>query len=138
MKNCIVIGTLVLLLFSCTSNTIFKKPDNLISEDMMADIMVDMEIAIIAEHKSNKYKKHNVDYMPLIYQKYGIDSTQFANSSFYYNTNIDVYKDILSKAKAKMQAKKTEIDQEIQVRDSIAFKKKEDDHPIITKDSLSK
>lgn len=135
MKNWIVIGTVVFVLFSCTSNTIFKKPDGLISEETMADIISDIEIAIIAEHKKNLDGKYNIDYMPLVYEKYGVDSLQFANSSFYYNTDIDEYKKILALARTKLAEKKKVVDAEMKVLDSLKMEKQKRDNPII-KDSL--
>ena len=41
-------------MFSCTSNTILKKPDNLIPEDQMVDLITDLLIAKEAKAVKNE------------------------------------------------------------------------------------
>lgn len=84
------------LLVSCTSSTIYKKPDNLIPRDTMVSLLSDLYIASFAFHEKNIQLEKKVNYMPFVYEKYKIDSTRFKESNFYYLTKVDEY-DILSK-----------------------------------------
>lgn len=84
-------------LWNCTSNTIIKKPKNLIPKDQMVDLLTDMLLASGAEKINNENNERNVNYFPLVYEKYHIDSTQFKESNYYYTSKIDDYNEILSK-----------------------------------------
>ena len=90
MNKFIYIFFIVIFMFSCTSNTILKKP-NLIPEDQMVDLLTDLFIAINAETTKNFQLERNVNYYPLIFEKYNIDSTRFKESNFYYTSRVDDY-----------------------------------------------
>ena len=91
-------------MFSCTSNTILKKPDNLIPEDKMVDLLTDLFLAINAENTKNLQLERQVNYYPLIFEKYNIDSTQFKESNFYYSSRIDEYDELLMKVEERLKA----------------------------------
>ncbi len=110
MKNLIYILFVLLFVISCTSNTIYKKPENLILESEMVDLLVDMQIAIGGRSGRNNQAKYAIDYMPFVYEKYGIDSARFAQSSYYYSTDIDNYNKILTKVKNKLVEMRDEND----------------------------
>ncbi|PCI06773.1 MAG: hypothetical protein COB73_09440 [Flavobacteriaceae bacterium] len=117
-------STLLLLsifVFSCTSNTIFEKPKNLIPKDSMIDLLVDMQLAVGARSGKNLDGKYGLDYMPLVYEKYRIDSARFTESSFYYSTDIDHYTKILKTVKARL--KKMNADNELIVEELDSIKK---------------
>ena len=92
-----------LFLTSCTSNTIFKKPDDLISEQEMANLLTDLYISAAAKPLKNIQQKRNVNYNHLVFEKYGIDSAQFKRSNFYYTTKIDEYESIYKKVEANLE-----------------------------------
>lgn len=134
MKNNILILLLSIFIVSCTSNTIFKKPENLIPKDQMVDLLVDMQLAIGARSVKNIDGKRNIDYMHLVYEKYGIDSTRFAESNFYYNTDIDQYGEILEKVKTRIDKIKKQYEKEQLIKDSLKRK----NSPMINKSSVKK
>lgn len=106
-------------LFSCTSNTIFEKPKNLIPKDTMSLLLEDLMVASAAKFHNNKLKESNVNYAPLVYKKYKIDSVRFKISNDYYVTVIDTYKEILEDAKKSLETKERKYSK-IQMRlDSI-------------------
>ena len=76
--------SLSLLLINCTSNTIIKKPDNLIPKNQMVDVLTDMFLASGGENIKNIHLQRKVNYFPLVFEKHHIDSTQFKESNFYY------------------------------------------------------
>lgn len=104
---------------ACTSNTIIKKPDNLISKNQMVDLLTDMLIASGAENIKNENLERNVNYFPLVFEKYGIDSTQFKESNYYYTSRIDDYEKILKKVDERLKSIKKELDEKIKLQDSL-------------------
>lgn len=110
---------LSLFLINCTSNTIVKKPDNLIPKNEMVDLLTDMFLANGATNIKNIQGKRKVNYFSLIYDKYQIDSTQFKESNFYYISKIDDYDEILKKVEARLQILRDENETERAKLDSI-------------------
>ncbi len=104
---------------ACTSNTIIKKPDDLISKNQMVDLLTDMLIAAGAENIKNIDLERNVNYYPLVFEKYGIDSTRFKESNYYYTSQIDDYEKILKKVNERLKAIKDKLDFEIKLQDSL-------------------
>ena len=90
MKHFFYIAILLFLL-SCTSNTIYKKPKNLVPKDSMIALLTDMYIASSAKNVKNKFLKREKNYMALVYGKYKIDSTRFDVSNDYYTSKIEEY-----------------------------------------------
>ena len=119
MKQSITIILILIFIISCTSNTIYKKPDSLIPKDQMVDLMVDMQLALAAKTVKNKDGKRKIEYMHLVYEKYGIDSTRFSESNYYYTTNIDDYNKILKKVKNRLDKMKKSYEKEQIIKDSL-------------------
>ena len=142
MKKIIALFLLISLAFSCTSNTIYEKPKDLIPKDSMIDLLVDMQLAVGARSGKNLDEKYGLNYMPLVYEKYNIDSTRFTESSFYYATDIDHYTKILKTVKSRLKKLKEENEAILEEQDSI----KKENYPklkkrtfeTIKKDSLVK
>jgi len=109
MKNTFYI-LLLIFLVSCTSNTIFEKPDNLIPKDTMSLLVQEMSIATSAKYINNKNFEKKIDYMPLVYDRFGIDSARFQTSNLYYMSKIDVYQEILTDAKENLEQQKAVFD----------------------------
>ena len=114
-----------LFLVSCTSNTIYKKPDNLIPKDSMISLLTDMYIASSAKNQKNKFLKREKNYMFLVYEKYRIDSTRFDASNIYYTSMVDEYTEILNKVKKNIDSLDVLYRKKQEVQDSIKGIKKE-------------
>jgi hypothetical protein len=95
-----------LFLAACTSNTIFEKPENLIPSDTMSLLLQEMVIASSAKFTKNKKQQKNINYMPLVYEKFKIDSGRFEASNHYYMSTIDKYQEILENAAANLELRK--------------------------------
>jgi hypothetical protein len=119
MYKIIYITFLSLLLINCTSNTIIKKPDNLIPKNQMVDVLTDMFLASGGENIKNIHLQRKVNYFPLVFEKHHIDSTQFKESNFYYVSRIDDYEEILKKVDERLQRLKKLNEEEISLQDSI-------------------
>ena len=96
---------LIMFLVSCTSNTIFEKPKDLIPKDTMSLLLQEMVISTSAKFLKNKNNQKNINYMPFVYERFKIDSTRFESSNYYYMSTIDLYQEILEKTKASISAK---------------------------------
>lgn len=133
MKKGLVL-LLMIGIISCTSNTIYKKPEDLISKDSMVILLTDLYLASSSKIYRNKFDERNIDYTYLIYEKYKIDSARFRRSNFYYTTKIDDYEkiykgieqnlEVLSKKykgikKVKDSIRKDSITKVRKIRDSI-------------------
>lgn len=119
MKKFSYLFILSVFLMACTSNTIIKKPDHLIPKDQMVDLLTDMLIAAGAENIKNVDLERNVNYFPLVFEKYGIDSTRFRESNYYYTSQIDEYEKILKEVDERLNTLKEEFDNEIKLKDSL-------------------
>lgn len=89
----------VITLLSCNSNTIVKKPKNLIPKDKMVQVLTDVYIAKSAKNVNNIYKERNINYLSFIYKNHQIDSATFENSLKYYTINVSEHEEILKQVK---------------------------------------
>ena len=104
---------------SCTSNTIFEKPKDLIPKDTMSLLLQEMMISTSAKFIKNKNNQKNINYMPFVYERFKIDSTRFESSNYYYMSTIDLYQEILEKAKASINAQQDVLKKAKKQLDSI-------------------
>ncbi|EAQ42702.1 DUF4296 domain-containing protein [Polaribacter sp. MED152] len=108
-----------LILSSCTSNTIFEKPKDLIPKDTMSLLVQEMMLASSATYIKNKNMERNINYMPLVYDKFKIDSVRFQTSNLYYMSKIDEYKLIFEDAKNSLKEQKDYYDKIKSTKDSL-------------------
>ncbi|MBT8318312.1 MAG: DUF4296 domain-containing protein [Lutibacter sp.] len=110
---------------SCTSNTILEKPKNLIPKDEMVDLLTDILIADGADNIKNTNLQRNINYFPLVFEKYKIDTIRFKESNYYYTSKIDEYSEILEQVNQRLKALKEKYDLENKYLDSIKNAKKD-------------
>jgi hypothetical protein len=110
MKRLIYI--LICVFFSCNSAVEKpKKTENIISEEKMVDIMYDVFLLNSAKGVNKKLLELNgVFPEQYVFEKYKIDSTQFANSNNYYAYDTKTYESILNRIKEKIDLKKKEFE----------------------------
>ena len=103
-QNPLIYILLVLLFVSCYGVQKPDKPDDLLSEDKMVDVLVDLTIMSSAKG-INKRELENRGIMPdsFIYNKHKIDSTQFVSSNDYYAYDIEKYNEMYVKVKTKLE-----------------------------------
>lgn len=100
--------------FSCNHVEKPKRPDNLIAKDKMVDILLDVFVINAAKGIEKKTLEiNNVTPEDYIYQKYQIDSLQFAKSNEYYAYDIKVYENMINEVESKLKAKKAAFQKEI-------------------------
>lgn len=119
MNKFFTLSLFLFLVVGCTSNTIIDKPDNLIAKNKMVAILTDVLIANGAQDIKNKNLQRNVNYFPLVFEKYNIDSTQFKESNAYYISRIDDYEEILKSVEERLKKLKDAADAERVKQDSL-------------------
>lgn len=82
-------------LIACNSNTILKKPDDLIPKDKMVKILTDSYIARGADGVNNADNERGINYLSMIYKMHNIDSITFNQSLKYYTADISLNEEIL-------------------------------------------
>lgn len=115
---------LLIALFACTSKTKYKKPDDLIKKDQMVAIWTDIYLARGARSVRTKDSVRNLDYLPLVFEKYRIDSTRFSESNTYYTSKIEDYLDMFKEVEANIKAIKEKYDPKTEL-DSVIDKARE-------------
>ena len=106
MKKIVWFLVISVLLVSC-NNAPVKKPDNLIDQEKMTNILYD--ITVLEAIKSQRKYDSVVNYIgtrELIFKKYDIDSIQFAQNNQYYVSQIDVYKKMYDDVDARIEREK--------------------------------
>jgi hypothetical protein len=110
MKKIILMLSLALFLASCNHNAV-EKPENLIEEEVMTNILYDLSI-MEAMKSQNPYAPQNQSINPkeYIFKKYKIDSLQFANSNRYYVSQIEEYKKMYDQVNERLKKEKKATD----------------------------
>ncbi|CAA0150592.1 DUF4296 domain-containing protein [Tenacibaculum maritimum] len=116
----------VSFLVSCTSNTMYEKPKGLIPKDTMAYLLTDLFIAASARQEKNIYLKRRENYLPLVYQKFKIDSLRFYESNVYYTSKIEVYDEILKAVKRNVDTLQKKYEKELRTKDSLDAEKRKE------------
>jgi hypothetical protein len=104
----------LLLIVSYTSCQDDKKPEiptDLISQDIMVDILTDVYISNASRNVNNKLIiKRNLQLDSINYNKYNIDSLQFVVSNTYYSSDLRTYGNLLTQVQNVLVLLKKEKD----------------------------
>jgi len=127
----------IIIFWSCTDKVTYEKPENLIGKEEMIDLLYDMHVVIGTSNIKNVHLEKNRNYMSLVYEKYGVDSSRFASSNLYYTSNIEEYEEIYEEVERRLDTLKR-FHQAFM--DSISEEKATDRNKVIQikKDSLQK
>ncbi len=85
----------------------------------MSLLLQEMVISTSAKFIKNKNNQKNINYMPFVYERFKIDSTRFESSNYYYMSTIDLYQEILEKAKASINTQQDALKKVKKQLDSI-------------------
>ena len=98
-------------MLSCQEITLSEKPENLIDESTMENIIYETIIMEVMTTFTPKNKKY-IDIMgsPYLFLKYDIDSLQLAKSHEYYTKNPKVMSKIYKKVLNRMEISKDSLD----------------------------
>lgn len=91
MKKVVLVFCTIWLL-SCSNNPV-PKPDNLLEEEVMTDILYDLAILQAIDGSfPNKLTENNIESKKYIYKKYKIDSIIYYQNQRYYAADMKKYK----------------------------------------------
>ena len=101
----------IMLVFSCQDPALIEKPENLLDELTMENIIYEAIMMDVMSTFKPKNKKF-IDIMgsPYLFLKYNIDSLQLARSNEYYTKNPKVMSKIYKKVLMRMERNKDSID----------------------------
>ncbi|MBY8962916.1 DUF4296 domain-containing protein [Flavobacterium sp. D11R37] len=119
MKKAAVLLLGLFCMASCGDGA--EKPERLLSEDEMANILYDITVLqAMRAHQPKYLLDNNVSTTDYIYQKYKIDSATFAQNNTYYASDLDKYDrihkkvtDRVNKEKAAFEDKKDTLKTEL-------------------------
>jgi len=110
------IGRLLVILvigqfLSCQEVVRPQVPEQIIPESQMVEILVEAYIGNAARSNNNRVlRMGGVQLDSILYQKYGIDSLQFAQNTAYYAAQIDPYMRILQGVEKELSLVKKSLD----------------------------
>ncbi|NBL66100.1 DUF4296 domain-containing protein [Flavobacterium sp. NST-5] len=107
----ILLSIMVLFIISCKKEAV-PKPDNLIEMEQMEKILYDLSLLQALRSTSKpELDSAGIDPKTYVYQKYKIDSLQFANSNAYYAAkDLKKYERMYKRVNEKLQAEKKVVD----------------------------
>ena len=132
--NKIIFPILIFAFAACNSKTEIPQPEKPIEKEVMEKILYDLAVLqALKSYSPEKLSKNSINSKTYIYQKYKIDSLQFAQNSKYYASDIEAYKIMYQKVSDKLVLEKKNIDTIISREAKIKAKKTKDSLLLITK-----
>lgn len=110
LKKLILFIVIIFTVLACNKLKGPDKPKNLISKDKMVHILIDAKLITSASSKNKIIMRDSsLNSKTYIYEKYKIDSLQFALSNDYYAFNIKDYEDIYTRVSDSLLKLKKEL-----------------------------
>lgn len=109
MKKIILMLCFVITLFSC-QNSAIEKPKKLIDEGVMIDILYDLSLMEAIKSQNIADSGKAINSSQYIYKKYKIDSIQFVQNNKFYASDVDNYKKMFEKVKARLENDANKLD----------------------------
>lgn len=114
----------ILLLFSCQDVKVVEKPENLISEDKMVEVLTDLLVINSAKNFNKRFlEETGIRPNTYLYEKHEIDSLQLAQSTEYYAKKYDQLDKIYSRVKVNLEKLRADLEivraEEERIEDSI-------------------
>lgn len=120
MKNYFKYTLFLLLITGCQELKKAPKPDRLIPEAKMVNILVDLaKIDAAMTYNMRDFEKKGVDPKTYVYEKYEIDSAQLAKNNAYYIEDFKVNKRMYEEVRARLTKEKEQLDSLEAVQDSL-------------------
>ncbi|NDI97912.1 DUF4296 domain-containing protein [Flavobacterium sp. LaA7.5] len=127
---------LAFLVLACNDDTP-QKPEKLLTEDEMVDVLYDITILQSVKSFNPKVLRENkIDLPDYVYNKYNIDSTVFAQNHAYYAAQLNVYEQIHNRVTDRVKKEKEPFDTEQPKTEKDSLK--EDKKKMLGKNALKK
>lgn len=95
-------------LASCTQGNVVEKPENLVDEDQMVNMLYDLSL-MQASYSVGEVQNKRIDGLKFLKEKYGVDSATFAGSNKYYASQPEKYQKIQKQVFEMMEAEKAKL-----------------------------
>ena len=113
----IILTLIILVIVQSCKDFNNKKPENLISEDKMVEILFDLEIINAARGDNKKIIEEKISNINNYLQnKYKIGIDQFENSISYYSSDVLKYSMIIQEVEQKLDSTKNLIQKKIDAK----------------------
>lgn len=107
----IVLVLSILIIGGCSNKNDIPKPAKPIDKGVMEYILYDLDLLqALKSYSPEKLAKNNIDPKTYIYQKYKIDSLQFAENNKYFASDIESYKIMFENVSNRLQKEKVLMD----------------------------
>ena len=132
LGNTVMVFLLIFFASSCQDVKKPVKPQNLISQETMVSILTEVYISNAARSVNLKLiKEYHIKLDSVVYEKYEIDSLQFAESNAFYSSDLKIYTKIITSVEERLNILKIEKDSVYEAikkekGDTIKSKEKED------------
>ena len=115
---------IICVFWSCQDIKEIKKPDNLIPEDKMVEVLTELSLLNSAKNYNKRLlEESGVQPDEYLYSKYDIDSLKLAESTTYYAKKYDKFEGIYQKVKQNLETMKAKLEvireEEQRIEDSI-------------------
>ncbi|WP_051205371.1 DUF4296 domain-containing protein [Salinimicrobium xinjiangense] len=135
MKKIVSVIVIFSVIVSCQEINRTPKPDDLIPENKMVDVLT--EISLL--HGARSYNKalmeeKGINPYPYLMEKFGIDSVQLVRSNNYYAENYKQYQRIYDKVKVRLETLMQKYDSIREVEE----KRQDSIRKLIKSDTLNK
>jgi len=98
-----------LFVISCSKNPV-PKPDNLLDEEVMVDIIYDISILQATDGSMpQKLTENNIEMDQYIFEKYKIDSLTYRQNQNYYAADTRKYKKLYKKVLERLEEENAKI-----------------------------
>lgn len=105
-----IIGAFFFLVYSCKEKLV-EPPEDLIPESEMTEILYDLALINgLRSTNATVFEQYEIETMPYLYEKYGIDSLQFIRSDEYYASVPVIYQTMYATIKDRLEDRIDEID----------------------------
>lgn len=115
MKKRLSFLLILVVFFSCKEEVV-KKPDRLIEKGKMVEIMYDLALLEAIKYQNpTSLTTHKIKASEYVYNKFKIDSLQFAQSNVYYASNYTEYKEMFDEVIERIDGRKVIVDSLVKV-----------------------
>ena len=110
MRKIILFLAIAIAFVSCKEE-IIPKPERLIAQDVMVDIMYDLTILeAIKNQNPASLDTFKINSRAYIFKKYKIDSIQYAKSNIYYASDYNEYKRMFEQITKRLEVKTQSVE----------------------------
>ncbi len=135
MRKIILFLAITIAFVSCKEEVI-PKPERLIAQDVMVDIMYDLTILeAIKNQNPASLDTFKINPRAYIFKKYKIDSIQYAKSNIYYASDYNEYKSMFEQISKRLEVKTQSVESLIKKQKKKKSVKKEQQKASVDSDT---